>query len=817
MEASVTPSLPTAPVADHYTESIKKKLLQRGVYPTPKIIHTLRKKELQKSLRKSKKLPSSQFPPLNDYQKQIIADEAHFQAIEAEYKDFSREIAAKTKGDERSGASLVGKPWERLEKTRLIEILSDKSEYPGDKLKPEHLRELSRFLEKDREDFRWLLDDDIEFEEGWLEKEQYKFEPTRRQRSEEETIQFLVDKLSATNLGVKDWRFSRMMRQSRLQFTEHQLLKIVEDLGVKGQWKHAMSVVNWTYSSKDLKLFKSRFVYTKLLSVLGKARRPNEALKIFNLMSEDCHIYPDMAAYHSIAVTLGQSGFLKELLHIIDCMEQKPLKKLKNMHRKNWDPILHPDVVVFNSVLNACIPSCRWKGVSWVFKQLRMKGLKPNGATYGLAMKVMLLSGKYDLVHELFGKMRRSGEALKSQALSYKIVVSALWKENKIVEAIEAVRNMEERGVVGTACVYYELACCLCNNGRWQEAMREIEKMKKLPRSMPLVGVFTGMIKASLYGGHVNDCISIFEMIRVKWPINIGIINIMLKVYGQNDMFSKAKELFEKTKKGEYYSNSYLNGTTTTTSIVLEGYSYILMLKASANAHQWEYFEYVYRDMALVGYHLDQTKHDLMLVEASRAGKPHLLEHTFDKIMENGEIPRQSFFTELICQATTHRDYHRVITLLSAMAYAPWQVSEDKWKHFLEENHDRLYKDVLSELLLALHDQDLPMESTVSNFLTSLSSVCVTTDFSKGHEDAPPVPVLAETVACNILLSDDDDDDDDMMMLGFSGMDSDYETDDETDFDDSVYSEKETNVPSANEILEVWKENRKTDGFPLYR
>lgn len=39
-------------------------------------------------------------------------------------------------------------------------------------------------------------------------------------------------------------------------------------------------------------------------------------------------------------------------------------------------------------VLNACVPTQQWKGVSWVFEQLRKCGLKPNGATYGLAMEV---------------------------------------------------------------------------------------------------------------------------------------------------------------------------------------------------------------------------------------------------------------------------------------------------------------------------------------------------------------------------------------------------------------------------------------------
>ncbi|KAF3789039.1 Pentatricopeptide repeat-containing protein [Nymphaea thermarum] len=70
-------------------------------------------------------------------------------------------------------------------------------------------------------------------------------------------------------------------------------------------------------------------------------------------MQEDYHIYPDMAAYHSISVTLGQAGLIKQLLH----------------------------------VLNACATHKQWKGALWVLEKLKHNGLKPSSATYGLAME----------------------------------------------------------------------------------------------------------------------------------------------------------------------------------------------------------------------------------------------------------------------------------------------------------------------------------------------------------------------------------------------------------------------------------------------
>ncbi|GAB4846886.1 hypothetical protein Ancab_025894 [Ancistrocladus abbreviatus] len=721
------PPLPT-PRNDPVTEKIKQHLLNKGVYPTPKIIQALRKKHLQKSIRKSKRLAAaaaaqSQTQPLTDSQKQALAEELYFQTVSREYKIFNRTLDSKAKDPVLvAGAKMTGRPWERLEREKLRELASESGEYRGGNLNSAHLKELGQFFEeRKREAIYLLLDDDIELEEGILERGSSRgYSGKHGRRADAEAIGFLVDRLGGSGVTLKDWKFSRLMRQSGLKFTEGQLLKIIGELGDRGTWRQAMDVVEWVYSNKEHRHYKSRFVYTKLLAVLGKARRPDEALQIFKLMRGDCHIYPDMAAYHSIAVTLGQAGLLRELVKIIESMKQKPSKRVKNVHRKNWDPTLQPDVVVLNSVLNACIQSHQWKGVAWVFEQLRKGGLKPNSATYGLAMEVMLHSGKYGLVHELFRKMKRSGEA--PNALTYKVLVRTFWKEDKVDEAIDAVTDMEQRGIFGTASVYYELACCLCNKGRWQEGMIEIEKLKRLPHSKPLAVAFTGTILSSMDGGHVNDCISIFEHMKCHCAPNIGTINVMLEVYGRNDMFWEAKDLFEKTKRLEFGCGSCLDKGDP--SLISDVFTYGSMLKASARAQQWEYFEYVYKEMSLSGCQLDQTKHAPLLLEASRAGKWHLLEHAFDSILEAGDIPHPCLFTEMVCQATLQGNYERAVTVVNAMAYAPFQVSKNAWMDLFEENKDRISRDYLKKLLDALCNCELAKEATASNLLRALHCLC---------------------------------------------------------------------------------------------
>ncbi|GMJ03848.1 embryo defective 1408, DELAYED GREENING 1, EMBRYO DEFECTIVE 246, thermo sensitive leaf color 1 [Hibiscus trionum] len=849
-----SPNLPPAPSQfEPNADNIKRKLLRQGVHPTPKIIRTLTKREILKHNRKAKQQSQSETPSLTASDLQSLAEQSHFLTLKREYKRFSKALNPKT---ERRGPSLVGKPWERIEGAKLQDLVSE--EFNGVSLKRENLKELREMFE---EDLRWVLDDDVEVEDdGWLlptDKQEQDLDPSKRWRNEKEAIRFLVDRLSEREITERHWKFVRIMKQSGLQFTEWQLLRIVEGLGKNGNWRQAMAVVQWLYGNKERKDFKSRFVYTKLLSVLGKARRPQEALWIFKLMLGDCLIYPDLAAYHSIAVTLGQAGLLKELLNIIERMRQKPSKRIKNMRSKKWDPVLEPDLVVYNAVLNACVPLHQWKGVSWVFEQLRKSGLRPNEATYGLAMEVMLQSGKYDLVHEYYRKMKRSGEA--PRALTYKVLVKAFWEEGKINEAVETVRGMEQRGVIGTASVYYELACCLCKNGRWQDAMIEVDKIKKLSTRKPLEITFTGLIMASLDGGYVDDCISIFEYMKDHCAPNIGTINAMLRVYGQNDMFSKAKELFEKTNKARSGPYGSLNGKYG--NLTPDGFTYSLLLEASASAHQWEYFEYVYKEMALCGYQLDQSKHPILLVEASRAGKWHLLEHAFEASLEGGEIPHPLIFTEMLIQATLKSNYEKAVTLVNTMAQAPFQVSEKQWTEHFVKNGDRVTQGCLVKLLDALSSSELSSEVTALNLLRSLQSLCgngdtcdseslnipsifgnmmvekgkaatglsEATDTGKNEEDG----VNADSM--NYLLNYDIDDSTRDYANGVTSNEpsscsgkqapllnlDEYTKDvDESEADLPVNDgdSHTSKLPSAQEILESWKKSREKDGiyFPFH-
>lgn len=182
------------------TDKIKRTLLQKGVRPTPKVVRSLRKKEIQKHNRKLKRLAqrqADQSPPLSESQKQLIAEETHFLTLRSEYKEFSKAIEAKP-----AGGLMVGRPWERLERVNLKELTGFRTGYNRDNLKKESLRELRKLFEARKlEELQWALDDDVELKEEWLESENGHCDAVKRRRGDAEVIRFLVDRFVLVESG----------------------------------------------------------------------------------------------------------------------------------------------------------------------------------------------------------------------------------------------------------------------------------------------------------------------------------------------------------------------------------------------------------------------------------------------------------------------------------------------------------------------------------------------------------------------------------------------------------------------------------------
>ncbi|GMY38207.1 pentatricopeptide repeat-containing protein At1g30610, chloroplastic-like isoform X2 [Fagus crenata] len=539
----------------------------------------------------------------------------------------------------------------------------------------------------------------------------------------EERIQMLAKRLNGADVDMPEWMFTKTMRSARIKFCDHSILRIIQILGKLGNWRRVLQVIEWLQMRERFQSYRLRFIYTTALDVLGKANRPVEALNVFRSMQQHMSTYPDLVAYHCIAVALGQAGYLKELFDVIDSMRSPPKKKFKTAVIRQWDPKLEPDIMVYNAVLNACVQQKQWEGAFWVLQQLKLQGQHPSSTTYGLVMEVMFACGKYNLVHEFFRKLQKSSIP---NALTYKVVVNTLWKEGKTGEALLTVQDMERRGVVGSAALYYDLARCLCSAGRCQEALKQVEKICKVANK-PLVVTYTGLIQACLDSGNVQDGAYIFKEMQNFCSPNLVTCNIMLKAYVDHGMFEEATDLFHKMledrnirRKSDYRAR-----------VIPDIYTFNTMLDACIAEKKWDDFENIYRGMLHHGYHFNAKRHLRMILIASRAGKGELLETTWNHLAKADRTPPPALVKEKFCMKLENGDYTAALTCITSHSMNELQAfSETAWLNLLEENAHRFLKDALCRLI---HEVSiLTNRSDLSNLaVQNLISACK--EFCRTH------------------------------------------------------------------------------------
>lgn len=370
-------------------------------------------------------------------------------------------------------------------------------------------------------------------------------------------------------------------------------------------------------------------------------------------------------------------------------------------------------------VLNACVQRKQWEGAFWVLQQLKQQGLQPSVSTYGLIMEVMYACGKYNLVHEFFRKVRKSSIP---NAIVYKVLVSTLWKEGRIDEAVLAVQDMERRGIVGSAALYYDLARCLCSAGRCQEALLQVEKISRVANK-PLVVTYTGLIQACLDSGNIQNAVYIFNQMKQFCSPNLVTCNIMLKAYIDHGLFADAKEIFHNMSED---SNSIRSRSDCKLRVMPDIYTFNTMLDACIAEKSWDDFEYVYGRMLQHGFHFNGKRHLRMILEASRAGKEEPLELTWKHLARTDRIPPPPLVKERFCRMLEKCNSSSALACIATTPSNPIEelhaFSKKSWLNFLKDNAQRFRRDTLIHLAheaSVLVARSNPPNPVLQNLLTA--------------------------------------------------------------------------------------------------
>lgn len=236
------------------------------------------------------------------------------------------------------------------------------------------------------------------------------------------------------------------------------------------------------------------------------------------------------------------------------------------------------------------------------------------------------------------------------------------------------------------------------------------------------------------------------------------------------------------------------------------------------------------------------------------------MEHAFDAILEGGDIPHVTLFTEMMIQNVVRDNYVQAVAIVNSMAHASVNVNEKQWTDLFSRSLDRISQNKLFRFLQTLDASTVVAEAPVPSLMNSLQFLCRPEPLLSTSRGSRCGEVEAETSA---LDKNNIEDNSGMTKDAFEKFDGEYlnggivdvspdleesgaelasdlSTDDSPNwqsssgfYDGSEASVTETaldlltgdvdfssnlGLPSASQILEVWREKRMKDGvFPKFQ
>ncbi|KAK1279813.1 Pentatricopeptide repeat-containing protein [Acorus gramineus] len=196
----------------------------------------------------------------------------------------------------------------------------------------------------------------------------------------------------------------------------------------------------------------------RVVKAYGKARRVDDALDLFDGLSEEFHIRRTVRSFNSALNVLVAEGLVDRALGF--------------------------------------------------YARFREEGVSPNGLTFNLLIKVLCRSGSVDRATEVFRGMY--GHGCTPDVFAYGTLMDGLCREGRTDEAVALLDEMHVEGVLPSVVVYNVLVRRLCLDGDFARVSRLVDNMH-LKGCAPNEATYNTIIHGLCLKGRVEKAVGILE------------------------------------------------------------------------------------------------------------------------------------------------------------------------------------------------------------------------------------------------------------------------------------------------------------------
>ncbi|XP_076917116.1 pentatricopeptide repeat-containing protein At1g51965, mitochondrial-like [Bidens hawaiensis] len=272
------------------------------------------------------------------------------------------------------------------------------------------------------------------------------------------------------------------------------------------------------------------YTYTIMIRMTGKLGKPDDSIALFQEMVSK-NLSPNLIAYNTIIQVLAMNRMVDKTVYLFTKMVENNCK---------------PNEFTYSIILNLLVSEGqlgRLDEIVEISKDYMNKGI------YAYLVRTLSKLGHASEAHRLFCYMWSFHD--KGDRDAYLSMIESLCNEGKMVEAIDMLSKIHEKGIVSDTIMYNTVFTALGKAKLISHIQDLYEKMKK---EGPLVDIFTYNILIASFGraGRVDEAVKIFdELENSDCKPDIVSYNSLINCLGKNGDVDEAHMRFrEMTEKG---------------------------------------------------------------------------------------------------------------------------------------------------------------------------------------------------------------------------------------------------------------------------
>lgn len=425
-----------------------------------------------------------------------------------------------------------------------------------------------------------------------------------------ERVKFLTDRI----LSLKCDEFvGDVLEEHRVLFTPTDFCFVVKSVG-QSSWQRALEL----YECLNMQQWyapNARMIAT-ILGVLGKANQEGIAVEIFT--KAESVIEDTVQVYNAMMGVYARNGNFEKVNEMFNLMRERgcepdivSFNTLINAKVKSCAMVsglaielldevgkfgLRPDIITYNTLISACSRESNLKEAIGVFSHMESNRCQPDLWTYNAMISVYGRCGFALKAEHLFEKLKSNG--FSPDAVTYNSLLYAFSKEGNTEKVRDISEEMVKMGFGKDEMTYNTIIHMYGKHGRHDEALRLYRDMKSSGRNPDAV-TYTVLIDLLGKASKIEEASKVMsEMLDAGVKPTLHTYSALICAYAKVGRRVEAEETFNRMRES---------------GIKADHLAYSVMLDFFLRSNEIKKAMVLYQEMIEAGFTPDTGLYEVML------------------------------------------------------------------------------------------------------------------------------------------------------------------------------------------------------------